>query len=283
MPWYWRHFTGFTWNMMPIERPERAIRVREMFGRISGRYDLMNRLMTFGQDRSWRWYVVKKAALPKGGRLLDVGTGTGDIALEALRRDPTLSVTAMDFSFRMMQVGRRRPAGQKVFWCHADALQLPFPDARFDAVTSGYLVRNVIDVRQAFEEQMRVVRPGGRVVCLDTSPVPLNALRPFILFHLKVVIPLLGYLLTRNRAAYMYLPESTQAFMTPDQLASIMRSVGLKDVSYRRFMLGTMAVLTGRRPCFSPFPKPGHDKTSTSHGHPLTFMLFGTIPVGLSP
>ena len=231
-----------------IEEPEKAVRVRKMFGRISRSYDLMNRLMTFGQDRSWRRYVVRKAALPKGGRLLDVGTGTGDIALEALSRDPALSVTAADFSLRMMQVGRRRPAGQKVLWCQADALQLPFPDATFDAVTSGYLVRNVTDVRQAFEEQMRVVKPGGRVVCLDTSPVPRSALRPFVVFHLKVVIPLLGYLLTRNRAAYMYLPESTQAFMTPDQLASIMRNVGLKDVSYRRFMLGTMAVHTGLRP-----------------------------------
>ena len=233
---------------MPIDGPEKAVRVRKMFGRISGRYDLMNRLMTFGQDRSWRRYVVKKAALPKGGRLLDVGTGTGDIALEALRSDPTLSVTAADFSLRMMQVGRRRPAGQKVFWCHSDALNLPFPDAHFDAVTSGYLVRNVIDVRRAFEEQMRVIRPGGLVVCLDTSPVPRNALRPFILFHLKVVIPLLGYLLTRNKAAYTYLSKSTRAFVTPDQLASIMRSVGLKDVSYRQFMLGTMAVHTGIRP-----------------------------------
>ena len=233
---------------MPIEGPEKAIRVRRMFGRISGRYDLMNRLMTFGQDRSWRRYVIRKAELPIGGRLLDVGTGTGDIALEALRRDQTLIVTALDFSLRMMQVGRRRPDGQRVHWCHADALKLPFPDAHFDAVTSGYLIRNVIDVRQAFAEQMRVVRPGGRVVCLDTSPVPGNALRPFVLFHLKVVIPLLGYLVTRNRAAYMYLPESTEAFMIPDQLASTMRSVGLDDVSYRQFMSGTMAVHAGIRP-----------------------------------
>ena len=234
--------------MMLIDEPERALRVREMFGRISGRYDLMNRLMTFGQDRSWRRYVVGKAALPKSGRLLDVGTGTGDIALEALRLDSTLSVTAVDFSLRMMHTGRRRRGGEKILWCHADALKLPFPDAHFDAVTSGYLVRNVIDVRRAIKEQMRVVRPGGRVVCLDTSPVPRNALRPFVLFHLKVVIPLLGYLLTRNRAAYTYLPDSTQAFMTPDQLASIMRGACLKDVSWQRFMLGTMAVHVGIRP-----------------------------------
>jgi demethylmenaquinone methyltransferase / 2-methoxy-6-polyprenyl-1,4-benzoquinol methylase len=135
MPWYWRPFTDFTWNMMPIEGPEKAVRMREMFGRISGRYDLINRLITLGRDRYWRRYMVKKAALPKGGRLLDVGTGTGDISLEALRRDPALSVTAIDFSFRMIQVGRLRPTGQSVLWCQADALNLPFPDAAFDAVT----------------------------------------------------------------------------------------------------------------------------------------------------
>ena len=234
--------------MTRIEGPERAAYVREMFGQISGRYDRMNRLIAFGQDRSWRRQAVSAAALPPGGLLLDVGSGTGDIALEALQRDATLRVMAVDFSSQMMQVGRRRPGGQKIFWCHTDALELPFPDATFDAVTSGYLVRNVIDVRRAFEEQMRVVKPGGRVVCLETSPARRNVLRPLVLFHLKVVIPLLGYLIARNRGAYMYLPQSTQAFKTPDQLALIMESIGLKDVSYHRFMLGTMAVHTGVRP-----------------------------------
>ena len=230
------------------EGDERAAYVREMFGQISDRYDLINRLMALGQDRIWRRKAVHAAALPPGGLLLDVGSGTGDIALEALRSDATLRIIAADFSAQMMQVGRRRPNGQRIFWCHTDALELPFPDATFDAVTSGYLVRNVIDVRRAFEEQIRVVKPGGRVVCLETSPAQRNALRPLVLFHLKVVIPLLGYLIARNRAAYMYLPQSTQAFMTPDQLAVIMKNIGLKDVSYHQFMFGTMTVHMGVRP-----------------------------------
>jgi demethylmenaquinone methyltransferase/2-methoxy-6-polyprenyl-1,4-benzoquinol methylase len=109
-------------------------------------------------------------------------------------------------------------------------------------------VRNVIDVHAAFREQMRVVKPGGRVVCLDTSPPPRNLLRPFILLHLKVVIPLLGRLVSGNPDAYKYLPESTQAFKTPEELAAIMRGVGLEDVRYRTFMFGTMAVHDGTRP-----------------------------------
>jgi demethylmenaquinone methyltransferase/2-methoxy-6-polyprenyl-1,4-benzoquinol methylase len=234
--------------MTHIKVPGRADYVRDMFGQISGRYDLMNRLISLGRDRSWRRYAVRKAAPPQDGRLLDVGSGTGDIALEALLRYPGVSVTAVDFSLRMLMVGRKRPAGRKLFWCSADALELPFPDATFDSVTSGYLVRNVKDVRQAFAEQMRVVKPGGSIVCLDTSPIPKNLMRIPVLFYLKIVIPLLGLLIAGNRAAYMYLPKSTQAFMTPEQLASHMRSAGLQDISYRRFMLGTMAVHTGIRP-----------------------------------
>lgn len=227
--------------------PDRAEYIRDMFGRISGRYDLMNRLISLGRDRAWRRQVVKKAALTKGGRLLDVGTGTGDIALEALRSDSTLRVTAVDFSLRMIVVGRGRPGGKRILSCCADALKLPFSDAVFDAVASAYLIRNVIDQRRAFEEQIRVVKPGGRIVCLDTSPVPCNALRPFIWFYMRAVIPLIGFLIAGNKAAYCYLPNSTQAFMTPEQLASTMRSAGLDDVCYQRFMFGTMAVHTGVR------------------------------------
>ena len=160
-----------------------------MFQEISGNYDLMNRLITFGFDRLWRRYVVRTAVLPEDGRLLDVGTGTGDVALEALRFHPTLQVAAGDYTFQMMVVGRGRPGGQRVWWHALDALNLPFPDKTFDAVTSAYLVRNVTDPGRAFEEQVRVIKPGGRVVCLDTSPPPGNMLTPLVLFHLRVVIP----------------------------------------------------------------------------------------------
>lgn len=234
--------------MARLQGRERATHVREMFGRVAPRYDLMNRLMTFGRDRAWRDYVLKLADLPKGGRLLDVATGTGDIALQALAKDADLNVVGADFSVPMMLLGRQRKGGEKVKWVEADALHLPYPDNYFDAVSSGYLMRNVIDVPRAFAEQMRVVKPGGRVVCLDTSPPPKNILRPFIVFYLKYVIPTLGRLIASDPSAYVYLPESTQAFKTPEELAEIMRAAGLKDVHYKRFMFGTMAVHVGIRP-----------------------------------
>lgn len=234
--------------MATLEGRERAAYVQQMFSRIAGRYDLMNRLMTFGQDRRWRRYVLQQAALPQGGRLLDVATGTGDIALEALAQDSTGQAVGADFVVPMMQAGRGRPGAEQVRWVAADALALPFADASFDAVTSGYLMRNVIDVEAAFREQLRVVRPGGRVVCLDTTPPPRSPLRPLILFHLRVVIPLLGRLVAGDDSAYTYLPESTQAFKNAGELARIMQRAGLRDVRYRRFMFGTMAVHTGTRP-----------------------------------
>jgi demethylmenaquinone methyltransferase/2-methoxy-6-polyprenyl-1,4-benzoquinol methylase len=226
----------------------KAARIRAMFGRIARRYDLMNRLMTLGRDRAWRRYVVRQADLPVGGRLLDIATGTGDIAFEAVRREGGPVVVGADFSLPMMRVGQAKPGGDGICWCQCDALALPFREAAFNAVTSGYLIRNVVDASAAFREQVRVVSPGGRVVCLDTSPPPRGLLHPLIMFHFKVVIPLLGRLVAGDGAAYTYLPESTEGFKAPDELAQVMREAGLERVAYRRFMFGTIAVHTGFRP-----------------------------------
>jgi len=219
-----------------------------MFQRIASHYDGMNRLMTFGHDLALRRYAIRQAALPEGGRLLDVGTGTGDMALLALEQEDSLHVTGVDFTPAMMYIARGRPNGHRVAWCEADALMLPFAEATFDAVTSAYLLRNVADVSAALREQVRVVRPGGRVVCLETSPPPRTIWRSLVMFYLHILIPLLGQLIVRDRAAYTYLPTSTQNFKTPDDLADAMRQAGLVDVRYRRFMLGVMVVHIGTRP-----------------------------------
>jgi demethylmenaquinone methyltransferase/2-methoxy-6-polyprenyl-1,4-benzoquinol methylase len=231
-------------NPANCSRPE----VRAMFDRIAGSYGRMNFLMTFGRDRAWRRAVVREAALPPGGRLLDLASGTGDIALESLRQDPAARVTAADFSLGMMRVGRGRPGGDRVAWCAADAFSLPFADATFDAVVSGYLLRNVADRAGAFREQLRVVRPGGRVVCLDTSPPSPSPLRPFVRFYLRRVIPLLGRFVAGDRPAYAYLASSTEGFKSPAELAAIMREAGLVEVRHRSFMGGNIAVHTGTRP-----------------------------------
>jgi demethylmenaquinone methyltransferase/2-methoxy-6-polyprenyl-1,4-benzoquinol methylase len=219
-----------------------------MFGRIASRYDLMNRLMTFNQDRRWRRFVIRQAQLTPGGWLLDIATGTGDLALEARRQMPDLHIVAADFTLPMMRIGQRRAGAESVAWLAADTLRLPYTDNTFDAVTSGYLFRNVPDILAALKEQVRVLKPGGRFVTLDTTPPPENLLWPFIQIHLRFVIPALGRIITGQADAYRYLPESTLHFKTADQFAYLMRAAGLVNVGYRRFMFKTMAVHWGFKP-----------------------------------
>ena len=230
------------------DKQAKAGTVKAMFGRIAGRYDLMNCLMTFGRDQAWHREVVRQASLPPGGRLLDIGSGTGGIVCAALYRDSSLTAVASDFTVEMMAAGRARHADLPVKWCGADALALPFRDDSFDAVTSGYLIRNVVDIRQAFAEQIRVLRPGGKVICLDTSPPPAGLLRPAVMAYLRFAIPLAGRLVSGDPYAYRYLPESTQHFHSPDRLQHIMQQAGLTYVRYRRLMLGTVVILQGIKP-----------------------------------
>jgi demethylmenaquinone methyltransferase / 2-methoxy-6-polyprenyl-1,4-benzoquinol methylase len=229
---------------------ERAAYVQAMFGRIAERYNLLNRVMTFGQDMRWRRFVVKQAQLPPHGSLLDLATGTGDIAFEAKAAHPDATVVGADFALPMMYVGQDEPRGQTISWSAADALNLPFPDSSFNAVVSGYLVRNVIDIPRTLAEQMRVLKVDGRIVILDTSPPPDNILKPFIQLHLNTVIPILGRLIGGEAAvdAYKYLPQSTQAFKTADELAALLRAAGFSNVAYQKFMFGTMAVHWGEKP-----------------------------------
>lgn len=235
--------------MANLTGSERAAYVQDMFGRIAGRYNLMNRLMTGGQDLKWRRFVVKQANLKAGDRLLDLATGTGDIAFEALKAIPNLQVVGGDFSLPMMLVGRDLPLGKQVGWTGADALNLPFPDASFNAVTSGYLARNVVDIPRMFAEQLRVLKASGRIVVLDSSPPKDNLLKPFIEIHLRYIIPLLGRIVAgKNGAdAYQYLPSSTQAFKSPEELATLMKQAGIRNVQYQTFMFGTMAVHWGEK------------------------------------
>ena len=226
----------------------RAKAVNDIFDRIAPRYDLMNRIMTFGMDRSWRRFVIQKAQIPRNGKLLDIATGTGDIAFEGLTQAPDLLAVGADFVPRMMLVGRERSEGKRIRWTTADALNLPFADERFDAVTQGFLLRNVIDIPRALKEQFRVLKRGGHIVSLDTTPPSENVLRPFLVFYMTKIIPLIGQVLTGQRDAYSYLPNSSLGFKSADVLAQMMRDAGFVDVQYRKFNFGTIAVHWGTRP-----------------------------------
>lgn len=225
--------------MTRLTGQERATYVQDMFTRIARRYDLMNRLMTGGQDVRWRRQVIQLARLNRNSRLLDLGTGTGDLAREALAQFPQARVIAADFTLEMMRIGQKKGA---LNFSSADALGLPFEDLTFDAVVSGFLMRNVIDLQSAIQEQYRVLRKGGRIVILDTTRPKKNLLSPFIWLHMHVVIPLLGKLLTGSRDAYRYLPETTEGFVTAENLAARMAAAGFKRIGYERLMFGTIAI-----------------------------------------
>jgi len=222
--------------------------VRAMFARIAHRYDLLNRLMTAGQDISWRREMLSRIPLAPNMRVLDIGAGTGDLAFEALRQQPRAWVVAADFTLPMMDVGRMRPGSERIRWMAADTLRLPFPENTFDAVVSGFLLRNVPDVLQALAEQFRVLRGGGYWAALETTPPPRNLLWPLVALHLRVVIPLMGWLIARDRDAYRYLPRTTEGFLTPDDMVAHLRRVGVVDIHVRRRMFGTVALYHARKP-----------------------------------
>ena len=241
--------------MAYLSGSERARYVQGMFPRIARRYDLMNHLMTAGQDVRWRREVIRRTALPQGGLMLDLGAGTGDLAREALHQSPGSTAVAADFTLEMMLVGKQHPASRLV-WSAADALYLPFAAEHFEAVVSGFLLRNVSDLPQALAEQRRVLKPGGRIVALDTTQPPSawtpgspweNLFTPLIQIHLHTIIPALGRLVTGDAEAYRYLPDSTESFLRAEDLAEGMRAAGFRQVGFRRLMLGTVAIHWGTK------------------------------------
>lgn len=230
--------------MTHLTGKERGEYVQDMFTRIAYRYDLMNRIMTAGQDVHWREQVIRQAGLRPKARLLDLGAGTGDLAREALKQQPQARVVAADFTLEMMRVGQLNGS---LPWSAADALRLPFRNGTFDAIVSGFLMRNVGDIQQALKEQYRTLKPGGRIVILDTTKPKPNLLSPFIWLHMHLVIPLLGRLVSGTGDAYKYLPDSTEGFVTAEELTVRMAAVGFKKINFERLMFGTIAIHWGEK------------------------------------
>ncbi len=217
-----------------------------MFGRLVPQYDRMNRVMTAGLDGRWRRLAVR-AAKPRGEAVLDLGAGTGDLSRE-FRRAGAARVVGADFSAQMLHRAHRKFGPQTADWLQADALRLPFPDAAFDIAASAFVLRNLVDLPRAFEEMLRVLRPGGRLVALDITHPP-DDLRGRVLrlgFE-RIVTPAAG-LLSGDRDAYRYLPNSLAGYPTADDLAEMLRAAGAEQVSYQRLAAGAVALHTAHKP-----------------------------------
>lgn len=227
---------------------DHGAQVSSMFDGIAGRYDLMNLVMTWGQEPRFVRRTVQRAELPDAPVVLDLATGTGDIALEVLRQHYGATITGADFAPEMMEVGKRRPGGEQVDWVEADAMDLPFADGTFDAVTHGYLLRNVADIPTTLAEQFRVLKPGGRMVALETSPAPDNLIKPFSTAYIKYVVPQISKLITRDPEAYEYLSATSRGFKTPAQIQDLLEEAGFEDVSHETHLFSTLAIHWATKP-----------------------------------
>jgi demethylmenaquinone methyltransferase/2-methoxy-6-polyprenyl-1,4-benzoquinol methylase len=226
----------------------KAAAVRAMFTRIARRYDLMNTLMTGGRHHAWRRQVAATAIAAPPGPILDLATGTADLALALRAADPTRLVVGADFSEGMLALGRAkigaRGAVRTPLLC-ADALALPFADKTFACVTSAFLLRNLADLSGGLEEMRRVTSPGGRVVALDIVRPALAAWSALFGLYFHRVVPAVGAIIAGDRPAYTYLPQSVDRFVTPEELARLMRDAGLRDVAFRTMGLGCVALHVG--------------------------------------
>lgn len=227
--------------------------VRSMFDRISRVYDLMNRVMTAGMDIRWRNFAARQVALRSGERALDLGCGTGDMAISVARNSPPdTRVVGVDFSEGMLAIGReklrRLGLGERIELRQGDGQRLDFADSAFDAVCSAWLVRNLTDIPAGFREMRRVTRPGGRVVCLEMSH-PYNPVFNWG-FHLYFdrLVPMLGRVIGKSFDAYSYLPSSVVAHPDAPALKRIMQDAGWREVRYYYLLGGVVAVHVATNP-----------------------------------
>lgn len=218
-----------------------------LFTRIAARYDAMNRLMSLGRDRHWRRLAAAALDLPDHGKALDVGVGTGDMALAIRERWHDATVVGVDPTWTMMAHGRGKAGMEPIDLAQATGLRLPLPSQTFDGAVSAFVMRNVVDVEQALGEQCRVVREGGRVACLEMSWPRTPVFGALFRFYFSNLMPRLTGLLTGQPAAYRYLPRSVERFQTPRELKTTMEHVGLRDVCYRELALGTITLHVGVR------------------------------------
>ena len=221
-----------------------------MFDRIAGVYDLMNTAMTAGLHHGWRTRAADRAELSEGDSALDLCCGTGDLALELRARvGASGRVVGADFSERMLELANEKALERgmpEVTFEWADALELPYSDASFDAVTVGFGVRNLADLDDGVGEMARVLRPGGRLVILEITQPQKPPLSTFFSLWFDRIVPLLGRF-AGDPEAYSYLPESVRSFPPPEGLAAIMDRAGFERIRYTILAGGIIAIHSGVR------------------------------------
>jgi len=235
-----------------VEGAEQIGMVREIFSTITGRYDFLNRLLSLRRDVAWRRFTGRKMRFFKTGRLLDVATGTADLAVEAALLNPEIRVTGLDYVPRMVALGQHKIAGKglsgRIDLVRGDALFLPFREDSYDAVAMAFGIRNIPDRMRALKEMKRVAVPGGQVMILEMTTPQGPFFRKLFTFYLNRIIPRLARVFTSNPEAYLYLADSIMNFPSPAEFARLMREAGLEGVTAHPLTMGITCLHVGRKP-----------------------------------
>lgn len=223
--------------------------IQRMFSTIAPRYDFLNRLLSLGIDRRWRRVAVGLINCPPRGRVLDVATGTGDVALEIAAQTPdSVAITGIDFSSGMVEHGRTKIAASayrdRITLQIAPCEEIPFPDDTFDAATIAFGIRNVVDRQLGLSEMRRVLKPGGRVVILEFSNPRSQLFKLGYNFYFHRILPLVAGLFSQQ-SAYRYLPESVMEFPSREEFAALMTKAGYRDVTFRDLTFGIATIYIG--------------------------------------
>jgi demethylmenaquinone methyltransferase/2-methoxy-6-polyprenyl-1,4-benzoquinol methylase len=230
------------------EQSGKKVQVAKMFDNISGRYDFLNHFLSLGIDIQWRKKAILELAEIRPKLILDVATGTGDFAIQALDLKPE-KVIGVDISEGMLEVGRKkikeRHFDQIIELRSGDSENLPFEENKFDAVIVAFGVRNFEDLKKGLTEIFRVVKPGGKVVILEFSKPSRFPFKQLFNFYFKFVLPKIGKLISRDQAAYTYLPESVQTFPDGNDFLKILAGIGYKNAACRPLTFGISSLYTG--------------------------------------
>ena len=228
---------------------EKSVYVEQMFNKIAQKYDLFNDIITFGMHRQWKRFVARQTDLHDEQNCLDLCCGTGDIAREVLRQYPSSKVTGLDFSEEMLNIAESKNTSEiAVKYLPGDAMNIPFQDTEFDAVTIGYGIRNVQDISELLREIFRVLRPKGVLVSLDVGKIRIPILAELNHFYFFHIVPLIGKLLMPGEEIFKYLPESSLEYPNQDSLKNLMIETGFQKVEFHNFVFGGSTVHVAYKP-----------------------------------
>lgn len=230
---------------------DKGEKIQQMFGAIAPRYDFLNRLLSFGIDRRWRKKAVRLLKFSEGSQILDVATGTGDVALEIARATPlSVKITGADFCPEMVELGKikvaQSPYADRIEFKVAPCEDLPFPDNTFDSITIAFGIRNVVDRKLGLAEMWRVVRPGGRLIILEFSTPRSQLFKQIYYFYFRRLLPMIGGMFSKF-TAYQYLPESVLEFPSHEEFSRMIAEAGFHNIHLYELTLGIATMYVGEK------------------------------------